>query len=233
MKNSTKILIACGIVTALSTSILAAGQLMTIDVDPSIKILVDGEEFRPKDANGNDVMTFSYNGTTYAPLRALAEAYGLEVGYDSDQRMATVSSSGGYGGYENDSGYQNTSNVLYDDDFITISFSRVYSEENYWGETEYYIELLGTNKTNVELKITSSAISINGFSYDVNGNSVRIAPDSTGYLRYTTDDNVELPMTITKISGKLQVADFSETMHFNDSEYSYYYYDAQFGGNIN
>lgn len=41
MKNSTKILIACGIVTALSTSILAAGQLMTIDVDPSIKILVD------------------------------------------------------------------------------------------------------------------------------------------------------------------------------------------------
>ena len=37
MKNSTKILIACGIVTALSTSILAAGQLMTIDVDPSIK----------------------------------------------------------------------------------------------------------------------------------------------------------------------------------------------------
>ena len=233
MKNSTKILIACGIVTALSTSILAAGQLMTIDVDPSIKILVDGEEFHPKDANGNDVMTFSYNGTTYAPLRALAEAYGLEVGYDSDRRMATVTSSGGYSGYENDSGYQNTSNVLYDDDFITISFSRVYSEENYWGETEYYIELLGTNKTNVELKITSSAISINGFSYDVNGNSVRIAPDSTGYLRYTTDDNVELPMTITKISGKLQVADFSETMHFNDSEYSYYYYDAQFGGNIN
>lgn len=37
MKNSTKIFIACGIVTALSTSLLAAGQLMTIDVDPSIK----------------------------------------------------------------------------------------------------------------------------------------------------------------------------------------------------
>ena len=37
MKNSTKILIACGIVTAISTSIFAVGQLMTIDVDPSIK----------------------------------------------------------------------------------------------------------------------------------------------------------------------------------------------------
>ena len=33
---------------------------------------------------------FTYNGTTYAPLRALAEAYGLEVGYDSQQNIATV-----------------------------------------------------------------------------------------------------------------------------------------------
>ena len=232
MKNSTKILIACGIVTALSTSILASGQFMTIDVDPSIKILVDGEEFRPKDANGNDVMTFSYNGTTYAPLRALAEAYGLEVGYDSDRRMATVSSSGGYGGYENDSGYQNTSNVLYDDDFITISFSRVYSEENYWGEMKYYIEFLATNKTNVELKATSSAISINGFSYDVSNDSYRIAADSSGYIRYYSDNNVELPMTVSKISGKLDVWDDSQTVHFQDG-YFYYSYDVQFSGNIN
>lgn len=233
MKNSTKILIACGIITALSTSILAAGQLMTIDVDPSIKILVDGEEFHPKDANGNDVMTFSYNGTTYAPLRALAEAYGLEVGYDSDRRMATVSSSGGYSGYENNSGYQNTNNVLYDDDFITISFSRVYSEENYWGETEYYIELLGTNKTNVELSAKSWTMSLNGFSYNLENDSYSIAPDSSGYLRYKSEDNVELPMTISKISGKLEITDFSETLHFNDNTYAYYYYNAQFSGNIN
>ena len=41
MKNSSKILIACGIVTAMSTSLLVAGPLTTIDVDPSIKIIVD------------------------------------------------------------------------------------------------------------------------------------------------------------------------------------------------
>ena len=44
-----------------------------------------------KDAKGNDVMVFTYNGTTYAPLRALAEAYGLEVGYDGERNIATVS----------------------------------------------------------------------------------------------------------------------------------------------
>lgn len=36
---------------------------------------------------------FTYNGTTYAPLRALAEDYGLEAGYDGSKNLATVNSS--------------------------------------------------------------------------------------------------------------------------------------------
>lgn len=76
---------------ALALHVLAASGMIQITVDPSIKILVNGAEFKPKDANGKDVMTFVYDGTTYAPLRALAEAYGLEVGYDADLKMATVS----------------------------------------------------------------------------------------------------------------------------------------------
>jgi hypothetical protein len=78
----------------LAVTSFAAGNMISISVDPSVKILVNGAEFKPKDANGNDVMTFIYNGTTYAPLRALAEAYGLEVGYDAARNMATVSEPG-------------------------------------------------------------------------------------------------------------------------------------------
>lgn len=74
----------------LTLQSLAAGGLLKISVDPSIKILVNGKEFQPKDANGKDVMTFVYDDTTYAPLRALAEAYGLEVEYDAAKNMATV-----------------------------------------------------------------------------------------------------------------------------------------------
>ena len=66
-----------------------SGGSMTITIDP-IKIQVDGNEFRPKDINGNEVLVFAYNGTTYAPLRALAEAYGLYVGYDAILNVATV-----------------------------------------------------------------------------------------------------------------------------------------------
>ena len=36
--------------------------------------------FRPVGAKGNEVQVFRVNGATYVPLRALAEAYGLEVG---------------------------------------------------------------------------------------------------------------------------------------------------------
>lgn len=80
------------IVGSISISALAASGAMTISVNP-INIQVNGETFAPKDVNGKSVPVFAYNGTTYAPLRALAEAYGLEVGYDANSNMATVTSS--------------------------------------------------------------------------------------------------------------------------------------------
>lgn len=79
------------LLVSLPVTALAASGAIRIEVNP-ISVLVDGEVFQPKDAKGNDVMVFTYNGTTYAPLRALAEAYGLEVGYDEERHIATVSS---------------------------------------------------------------------------------------------------------------------------------------------
>ena len=61
----------------------------TLTVSP-IDIEVNGAVFQPKDANGNPVSVFVYNGTTYAPLRAVSEAYGLTVSYDSDKHLARV-----------------------------------------------------------------------------------------------------------------------------------------------
>jgi len=47
-----------------------------------IRITLDGEELVPVDANGNEVEPFIMDGTTYLPVRAVAEALGLEVGWD-------------------------------------------------------------------------------------------------------------------------------------------------------
>ena len=78
---------------AMSVTALASDGSFTITIHP-IRIMVNGEVFQPKDVNGDDVMVFTVNGTTYAPLRALAEAYGLEVGYDAATNTATVNSPG-------------------------------------------------------------------------------------------------------------------------------------------
>lgn len=79
--------LAAGIL--FSVSALAISSRMTIEVDP-INVQVNGEVFQPTDVNGKEVPVFAYQGTTYAPLRALAEAYGLEVGYNAAANMATV-----------------------------------------------------------------------------------------------------------------------------------------------
>ena len=77
----------------LTVSAMAADGSLSLTVNP-IRVLVNGEVFQPKDAQGNNVLVFTYNGTTYAPLRALAEAYGLEVGYDAVNKIATVNTPG-------------------------------------------------------------------------------------------------------------------------------------------
>ena len=48
----------------------------------NIKLNIDGTEITPKDANGNVVEPFNFNGTVYLPVRAVGEALGKDVSWD-------------------------------------------------------------------------------------------------------------------------------------------------------
>lgn len=77
------------LVISLATPALAAvGK--TIQVSTGIQIFVDGEKMEPKDANGNPVETFIYNGTTYVPLRAVSQYLGKTVKWDGDTRSVYI-----------------------------------------------------------------------------------------------------------------------------------------------
>lgn len=93
MKSQFKGFLAGALVSALvlglSVSALAFTGHMTIEVSP-INVQVNGNIFEPTDVNGTPVPVFNYNGTTYAPVRALAEAYGLQVSWDAKNNMASV-----------------------------------------------------------------------------------------------------------------------------------------------
>ena len=77
-------------VLILGLGITAMAATRTISVEDSVGITINGARFQPKDANGNAVPLFSYNGTTYAPVRAICEAAGMTVEYDSATYTAVL-----------------------------------------------------------------------------------------------------------------------------------------------
>ena len=87
-------ILAAVLVVGLSVTALAATR--TIQVNDDIKVTLNGASFIPKDANGNEVPLFSYNGTTYAPVRAICEAAGLKVDYDSATYTAVLTTQDQY-----------------------------------------------------------------------------------------------------------------------------------------
>lgn len=75
-------------VIGCSTGLAKEASESITAVYQNIKLVVDGVLIEPKDANGNAVEPFIYNGTTYLPVRSVAQAFGKEVSWDGEN--ATV-----------------------------------------------------------------------------------------------------------------------------------------------
>ena len=89
MKNNSKKFVLILLVLAfiaIGSIAYARGGKKTVDIYyRNIKILVDGKAVAfNKDAAGNQVEPFIYEGTTYLPVRAVGEALGLDVNWDGD-----------------------------------------------------------------------------------------------------------------------------------------------------
>lgn len=70
---------------AISATAFAQNIQKTLNaVYRDIKLVVNGNTTTPKDANGNVVEPFIVDGTTYLPVRAVAEALGQEVSWDGE-----------------------------------------------------------------------------------------------------------------------------------------------------
>lgn len=90
-----------GVVVALlcvgmvGTAAATVGSRMLTAEYSDIKISVNGQQFTPKDANGNIVEPFAIGGTTYLPVRAVGDALGLSVSWDGNTGTVTLDSLGG------------------------------------------------------------------------------------------------------------------------------------------
>lgn len=93
-KRSRQIIIGvlvCGLLTCCSVYAKQITEAINVTYD-NIRILIDGKEYQPTDANGNAVEPFIYNGTTYLPVRAIANAFDKDVDWEAQTSTVTLGS---------------------------------------------------------------------------------------------------------------------------------------------
>lgn len=90
-KNLKHILIAVTVVALMTGTALASGFTRTIQANyVGVKLVINGVEVKPTDAAGNPVEPFISEGTTYLPVRAVAEALGEEVSWDGTTKTVSI-----------------------------------------------------------------------------------------------------------------------------------------------
>lgn len=95
MKKRLQGLIAGFLAGALLTGGVVFGKQTTETISviyDNIKIMIDGKEYHPTDAAGNTIEPFIYNGTTYLPVRAIANAFNKDVDWEAQTSTVTLGS---------------------------------------------------------------------------------------------------------------------------------------------
>ena len=176
----------------------------------NIKIMLNGKEITPTDANGNTVEPFTIDGTTYLPVRAISNALGLNVAWDDATKTVVLDNPGVFQG-----GVQ-----VYDDKYVTIEFAGCRQGDKYYSDY-YYADFNIKNKTDATLTFQPKAISFDGISHQVSG-SEEVAPQSTGKISFYTTKDI-LPIGgVGKTSGQIRVIDFDEMLNnIFDDGYAY------------
>lgn len=73
----------------------------------NIQITLDGKTLTPKDANGATVEPFIVDGTTYLPVRAVADSLGLGVEWDAKTQTVKLTTGGSSGDALSEQAYKN------------------------------------------------------------------------------------------------------------------------------
>lgn len=86
------VLVTLLVVAMIPPALAAAGK--TVTIWPGINVYIDDQKLDAKDVNGKPVEIFTYNGTTYLPVRAIAEALGQNVQWDGKTQSVYIGQHG-------------------------------------------------------------------------------------------------------------------------------------------
>lgn len=124
------IIIGIAATLLLTTTSLAASLTKQLSVTyNNIKISIDDALFIPKDAKGTVVEPFMYNGTVYLPARAIANAFGKDVTYDSKVATVYIGSHSGRVSFLGSLGYARKNGTINFDNWPDLSSFKVAGKE--------------------------------------------------------------------------------------------------------
>lgn len=115
-----------------------------------IKITLNDQKLTPTDANGNYVEPFIIEGTTYLPVRAVANALGLNVDWDGTTKTVLLK--------EKSDAVDVTGTVLYEKGGIKITYLGL-KKEDYSTDFKFLIE----NNSSRGITVQAREESINGY----------------------------------------------------------------------
>ena len=122
----------------------------------NISIKIDGDTLI------TDKEPFIYDGTTYLPIRAVAEAVDKEVSWDDSTNTVSLksskSSSSSKNDKDDDDGIRGTRKVIYSDNDIKITFTGV-EKASLGGQK---VNLIIENNSDTDYRFTAKNVYVNG-----------------------------------------------------------------------
>ena len=187
-------ILVAALTAGLGVSALAATR--TITVDDNIRVTLNGAVFSPKNEQGKEGPLFSYNGTTYAPVRAICEAAGMKVEYDSapytavlttqDQYIASTPTASGYITVDKAKQAALTHAGVNASDATFVKAGLDWDDGKVKYEVEFYV---GNTEYDYDIDATSGAV----LSYDREWDDISHSRPTTG----TTTGSTTKPSTTT------------------------------------
>lgn len=146
-----------GVMISLMTAYASTGGVSKWVDYNNIKLSINGKEVVPKDANGNVVEPFTIDGTTYLPVRAVANALDLLVEWDGETNTVILNEK------REDEKNQTeiTNDALYEKNGIKIVYSG-FEKDEYKVEFKFCIE----NNSNKKIAVLADNETINDIMID-------------------------------------------------------------------
>jgi len=115
-KTRVVLLLVITAMLSLSAGAFAAGNLTEIKayLNSGIKFRLEGKPWRPLDDKGKEVLPITYNGTTYLPLRAIANAFDIPIKWESSTQTVGLRESSNLTLFSKEVKVDNWSEKFYD-----------------------------------------------------------------------------------------------------------------------